>query len=130
MKKIFGALLALVLVSVGSQAITVTEAFAKIEKMDGVALSEMPQYDVAKEGLDVGKVAMLLGQPAGVLDGIEAEITDPLVVSQKIQGQDTNIYASEPVDGVTTALSITKTPVGPVVLFVQGKGDVIAHLKE
>lgn len=119
--------LAAVAATFGAQAITVTEAFDKISALQGAAVSEMPDYDIAKEGLDWGKMVMLIGSPADAMDAIAAEITDEKVQELEIQGHKSVIYAAPAAEeGKSLALVITKTPMGPVAMFVQGSGDVVA----
>lgn len=78
MKKFLFALVAL-LGFTGASAITLKEAFEKISDVPGVAVSDIPQYDVLKEGLDWGKAAMLMGANTATLQNINdilGEITD------------------------------------------------------
>lgn len=78
MKKFLFALAAL-LGFTGASAITLEEAFEKISEVPGVAVSDIPQYDILKEGLDWGKAALLMGASTATLQNINdilAEITD------------------------------------------------------
>lgn len=124
MKKIALGLVALVS-AFAAQAITVTEAFDQAAELPGAAVSEMPDYDVAKEGLDWGKIVMLLGQPKSVVDAIEAEITDPLMIETEVGGQPTRVYASGAVEGKAVVLSITNTPMGAVLMLAQGNAEEV-----
>lgn len=123
MKKIIFACLA-ILAAYTSKAITVAEAFDSIAKLPGAAVSEMPDYDVAKDGLDWGKVVMLLGQPSDSVKAIVAEIVDVETVETSIGGQPTTIYIQAQEDGTALALSVTYTPAGPVAIYASGKENV------
>lgn len=95
MKKLFIALLAMLSLA-SARAITVEEAFARISEIPGVALSDFPEYDCLKEGLDWGKSAMLLGsnaQTLATLAAIEGEITDEKAIDVKdASGVNATIY--------------------------------------
>lgn len=78
MKKILFSLFALV-ACVSASAITVDEAYDKLAALPGAALSEVPEYDCLKEGMDWGKVVMFMGCSQSTIASITeilAEITD------------------------------------------------------
>lgn len=77
--KIFLFALIALLGFTGASAITLEEAFKKISEVPGVAVSDIPQYDILKEGLDWGKAAMLMGASNATLQNINdilGEITE------------------------------------------------------
>lgn len=119
--------LAAAITAFGAQAITVNEAFDKISALPGAAVSDMPDYDVAKEGLDWGKIAMLIGSPATAMDAVAEEITDEKAGELEIDGHKSVIFTAPAAEeGKSLVLVITKTPMGPVAIFAQGAGDVVA----
>lgn len=119
MKKFIFSAVALI-AAFAAQAITVSEAFDKIAAIPGVAISDMPQYDVAKEGLDSGKVAMLLGQSPDSVLSVKDQITDAETYETTVEGHHTYIYAQPAGEGKTVVLTITVTPMGPVCMLMQG----------
>ena len=129
MKKLLFSAAALI-AAMASQAITVSEAFDKISALPGVALSEMPNYDVAKEGLDYGKVAMLIGQPSDGVLAVKDEITDADLVETDIEGHHTYVYSQPAAEGKTTVLTITVTPMGPVCMLMEGNTEAALKMLE
>ena len=132
MKKILFLLVAL-MATVSAKAITVDEAFTKISAIPGAAISEVPEYDCTKDGMDWGKVAMFIGaQPSTIAKVTEvlAEITDPEVLDTKAQGSNqVNGYAAKQEDGRTRAIVSVTMPAGIVVLYAQGGDDVVTGMK-
>ncbi len=130
MKKFILSLIALI-AAFGSQAITVSEAFDQIAAMPGAAVSDMPDYDVAKEGLDWGKVVILIGKPMDATDAIVAQITDKKVKEFEIDGHQSIAFASiSEEENKALVLVVTKTPMGPVVVLAQGGNDAVSVMTE
>lgn len=124
MKKILLSL-ALIASTMCASAITLTEAFDKFAAIPGVAVTEMPDYDVAKEGLDWGKVVIITGQSVNYVKPIQDEITGEPVMETSIGGQPTVIYGEKTDDDKSLALTMTKAPMGVIIVFAQGSGDVV-----
>lgn len=132
MKKIL-MMMIVALATVSVKAITVDEAYNKIASIDGVAISDVPEYDCTKEGMDWGKVAMFIGASQSTLDEVEkvlAEITDEVVVDQTAQGNNKVIgFAAKQEDGRTRALiSVNMPNAGIVVVYAQGGDDVVSGM--
>lgn len=132
MKKFLFLLVALV-ATVSAKAITVDEAYTKITAVPGAAISEVPEYDCTKEGMDWGKVVMFIGaQPSTIAKVTEvlAEITDPEVLNTKAQGANqVTGFAAKQEDGRTRAIVSVAMPAGIVVLYAQGGDDVVSGMK-
>lgn len=60
MKKIL-MLMIVALATISVKAINVDEAYTKLAAVPGAALSDVPEYDCTKEGMDWGKVVMFIG---------------------------------------------------------------------
>lgn len=132
MKKIL-MLMMVALAAVSVKAINVDEAYGKLAAIPGAALSDVPEYDCTKEGMDWGKVVMFIGANQSTLaeaQKVLAEITDPEVVNEKAQGNNQVIgYAAKQEDGRTRALvSVNMPGAGLVVVYAQGGDDVVSGM--
>ena len=132
MKKIL-MLMAVALVAISAKAITVDEAYSRIAAIDGAAISDVPEYDCTKEGMDWGKVVMFIGASQSTLAEVEAvlaEVTDELVVDQTAQGNNKVVgYAAKQEDGRTRAIiSVNMPQAGIVVVYAQGGDDVVSGM--
>jgi len=132
MKKIL-MLMMVAMAAVGVKAITVDEAYGKLAAIPGAALSDVPEYDCTKEGMDWGKVVMFVGASQSTIAEVEnvlAEITDPEVVNEKAQGNNQVVgYAAKQEDGRTRALvSVNMPGVGVVIVYAQGDDDVVSGM--
>lgn len=132
MKKIL-MLMIVALAAVGAKAITVDEAYNKIAAIPGAALSDVPEYDCTKEGMDWGKVVMFIGASKATIAEVNkvlAEITDPEVVNTTAQGSNSVIgYGAKQADGRTRALlSVDMPGAGVVVVYAQGGDDVVSGM--
>lgn len=131
MKKLILSLIAVV-ASITASAITVSEAYDKIAALPGAAVSDVPQHDVLKDGMDWGKVVMLLGVPSDVVGQYKAilgEITDELVLDTVAQGNNkVKGYAAKQDNGKTLAIIGVEMPTGCVVVYAQGNDDVIEKM--
>ena len=121
------------LAAVSVKAINVDEAYGKLAAIPGAALSDVPEYDCTKEGMDWGKVVMFIGANQSTLaeaQKVLAEITDPEVVNEKAQGNNQVIgYAAKQEDGRTRALvSVNMPGAGLVVVYAQGGDDVVSGM--
>ncbi len=132
MKKIL-MLLVVALAAVSVKAITVDEAYEKLAAVPGAALSDVPEYDCTKEGMDWGKVVMLIGANPSTLaqaDEILADITDPIVVDEAVQGNNhVKGYAAKQEDGRTRAIvCVTMPGTGMVIVYAQGGDDIVSSM--
>lgn len=132
MKKIL-MLMIVAFATISVKAITVDEAYNQLAETPGAALSEVPEYDCTKEGMDWGKVVMFIrAQPATLtqVESILGDITDPVVLDQMAQDNNHVIgYAAKQEDGRTRALvSVTMPGVGIVVIYAQGGDDVVSGM--
>lgn len=131
MKKLILSLIAVV-ASMTASAITVSEAYEKLAALPGAALSDVPQHDVLKDGMDWGKIVMLLGaseDTVGQYNAILGEITDELVLDVLAQGSNkVKGYAAKQENGKTLALIGVQMPNGCVVVYAQGNDDVIEKM--
>lgn len=126
-------LLVVALAAVSVKAINVDEAYNKLTEIPGAALSDVPEYDCTKEGMDWGKVVMFIGASQATIaevDKVLAEITDNVVVDEKAQGDNHVLgYAAKQKDGRTRALVSVHMPgAGVVVVYAQGNDDVISSM--
>ena len=126
-------LMMVALAAVSVKAINVDEAYGKLAAIPGAALSDVPEYDCTKEGMDWGKVVMFIGANQSTLaeaQKVLAEITDPEVVNEKAQGNNQVIgYAAKQEDGRTRALvSVNMPGAGLVVVYAQGGDDVVSGM--
>lgn len=133
MKKILMILMVAV-AAVSAKAITVDEAYGQIAAIPGAALSDVPDYDCTKEGMDWGKVVMFIGANQSTVAQIEqvlAEITDEEVINTKAQGSNQVLgYARKQDDGRTRAIVYVSMPgAGSVVLYAQGGDNVVDGMK-
>ncbi|MBD5246679.1 MAG: hypothetical protein HDS54_02705 [Barnesiella sp.] len=132
MKKIF-MLMIVALAAVSVKAITVDEAFEKFVAIPGAAVSDVPDYDCTKEGMDWGKVVMLIGANPSTLaqaDEVLADITDPIVVDEAVQGNNhVKGYAAKQEDGRTRAIiCVTMPGNGMVIVYAQGGDDLVNEM--
>lgn len=132
MKKIL-MLMIVALATISVKAITVEEAYNQLAEVPGAALSDVPEYDCTKEGMDWGKVIMFIGaQPATLtqVESILGDITDPVVVDQMAQDNNHVVgYAAQQEDGRTRALvSVSMPGVGMVIVYAQGGDDVVSGM--
>lgn len=140
MKKLFFAVTLMLTAVFAMRAITVDEAYAKIIALPGVAVSEMPEHDVLKDGMDWGKVAMFVMVPDATLSQVNAvldEITDTVALDKMAVDQSTGA-ASNPVkcftrvddNGRTVALMTLFMPARKtcVVQYCQGGEDIVEKL--
>ena len=131
MKKLIFSLVAIV-ASFGAQAITVGEAFDKIADLPGVAISEVPEHDCLKDGMDWGKVAMLMGAATSATDQfntILAEITDEMTLETVAQGNnEVKAFTAKTESGRTQALVTVTMPQGIVAIYAQGDDDIVKDL--
>lgn len=126
-------LMVVALAAITVKAITVGEAYDKIAAIPGAAISDVPEYDCTKEGMDWGKVVMFIGANQSTIAQVEkvmAEITDPEVVNEKAQGNNQVIgYGAEQENGRTLAIIYVNMPgVGAVVVYAQGGDDVVSSM--
>lgn len=126
-------LMVVALAAVSVKAITVDEAYNKISAIPGAALSDVPEYDCTKEGMDWGKVVMFIGASKSTLAEVNkvlSEITDPEVVNVKAQGNNNVIgYGAKQADGRTRAIVSVEMPgSGIVVVYAQGGDDVVSGM--
>lgn len=133
MKKIL-MIMVMALAAVGMKAITVDEAYEQIAAIPGAAISDVPEYDCTKEGMDWGKVVMFIGANQSTVAQVEkvlAEITDPEVLNTKAQGNNQVLgYATQQENGRTRAIVYVSMPgAGSVVLYAQGGDDVVSGMK-
>ena len=132
MKKIL-MLMIVALAAVSVKAINVDEAYNKLTEIPGAALSDVPEYDCTKEGVDWGKVVMFIGASPATIAEVQkvlAEVTDPVVVDEKAQGNNHVVgYAAKQEDGRTRALvSVNMPGAGLVVVYAQGGDDVVSGM--
>lgn len=125
--------LVVALAAVSVKAINVDEAYEKLAGLPGAALSDVPEYDCTKEGMDWGKVVMLIGAAPSTLaqaDAILAEITDPLIINESVQGANhVKGYAAKQEDGRTRAIvCVTMPGTGMVVVYAQGGDDIVSSM--
>lgn len=69
---------------VGVMANQLDDVFVKICSLEGVEVSDIPEYDCLKEGFDSGKVAMIVGQhKVEAVRSILAKLDDPVISEEQ-----------------------------------------------
>lgn len=116
------------LTSLVSQAITVEEAFKKISALPGAAVSDMPSEDVSKEGLEYGKVAILLGQNADKVIAIKDEVSDAAFYETNVEGFKTYVISQPGENGTERTLFVTLHSIGPVCVLGKGPAEAVQNI--
>lgn len=132
MKKLAVILVALA-ACFSTQAISISEAYERIAALPGAALSDIPEYDCLKDGMDWGHVVMLMGAAEATCNEVEqitGEITDPLAVDVMAQGTNHVLgYTSKTEEGRTQVLLVmSMSNMGIIAIWAQGGDDVISSL--
>lgn len=134
MKKIL-MLMVVALTAISVKAISIDEAYTKLTKISGATLCDVPEYDRLKEGMDWGKIVMFTtASPATIaqIKQVFAEITDPMVANEKVQGMVVSGYAAKQKNGRTRCIyctiAMSDTDVSVVAIYCQGGDDIISGM--
>ncbi|MCM1347881.1 MAG: hypothetical protein NC338_00595 [Firmicutes bacterium] len=115
-------------------AITIGDAYNQIAAIPGATLSDVPEDDCTKEGMDWGKIVMFIGVDNSTVAQVEktlSKITDPEVLNSKSEYGNSMIgYASRLNNGRVVALVYVDNPgAGCIVLYAQGDDNIVNDMK-